>query len=44
MQPDPQPSMTASGLNLIAQALTIYDRELRLAVCNAPFQQMFDLP
>ncbi|WP_299619930.1 PAS-domain containing protein [uncultured Tateyamaria sp.] len=44
MQPDPQPSLTASGLNLIAQALTIYDRDLRLAVCNAPFQQMFDLP
>lgn len=34
----------ASGLNLIAQALTIYDSDLRLAVCNAPFQRMFDLP
>lgn len=34
----------ASGLNLIGQALTIYDRDLRLAVCNRPFQQMFDLP
>ena len=44
MQPEPSPSLTASGLNLIAQALSIYDRELRLAVCNAPFQQMFDLP
>ena len=44
MQQGPQPSLTASGLNLIAQALTIYDRDLRLAVCNAPFQQMFDLP
>lgn len=36
--------LTAAGLNLIAQALTIYDNDLRLAVCNAPFQQMFDLP
>jgi len=36
--------MTTAGLNLIAQALTIYDEDLRLAVCNAPFQQMFDLP
>ena len=36
--------MTAAGLNLIAQALTIYDADLRLVLCNAPFQQMFDLP
>ncbi|TNF58724.1 MAG: response regulator [Rhodobacteraceae bacterium] len=35
---------TTAGLNLIAQALTIYDRDLRLAVCNRPFQTMFDLP
>ncbi|MEL6619750.1 MAG: PAS-domain containing protein [Pseudomonadota bacterium] len=41
---DPDPSLTASGLNLIAQALSIYDRDLRLAVCNTMFQQMFDLP
>ena len=44
MQPDPSPSLTASGLNLIAQGMTIFDHNLRLAVCNAPFQQMFDLP
>jgi len=37
-------ALTNAGLNLIAQALTIYDSNLRLAVCNAPFQQMFDLP
>tara|TARA_R110002049_G_scaffold44333_4_gene129935 strand:+ start:10919 stop:12829 length:1911 start_codon:yes stop_codon:yes gene_type:complete len=37
-------ALTAAGLNLIAQALSIYDSNLRLAVCNAPFQQMFDLP
>lgn len=37
-------AMTSAGLNLIAQALTIYDQDLRLAVCNSPFQTMFDLP
>ena len=37
-------AMTSAGLNLIAQALSIYDQDLRLAVCNAPFQAMFDLP
>ncbi|MDR9392862.1 MAG: PAS-domain containing protein [Roseovarius sp.] len=37
-------AMTRAGLNLIQQALTIYDRDLRLAVCNARFQEMFELP
>ncbi len=37
-------SLTAAGLNLIAQALSIYDADLKLAVCNAPFQRMFNLP
>ncbi len=37
-------AFTQAGLNLIQQALTIYDADLRLAVCNAPFAQMFDLP
>lgn len=36
--------MTRAGLNLIKQALSIYDAELRLAVANRPFQQMFNLP
>ena len=36
--------MTIAGLNLIQQALTIYDSDLRLAVCNRRFQEMFDLP
>lgn len=36
--------MTMAGLNLIQQALTIYDRQLQLAVCNRRFQEMFDLP
>jgi signal transduction histidine kinase len=36
--------MATAGLNLIAQALSIYDNDLRLAVCNRRFQEMFDLP
>ena len=36
--------MTTAGLNLIQQALSIYDSDLRLAVCNHRFQEMFDLP
>lgn len=36
--------LTAAGLNLIGQSLTIYDSDLKLAVCNAPFQRMFELP
>ncbi len=35
---------TRAGLNLIQQALSIYDRELRLVVSNRRFQEMFDLP
>ncbi len=41
---DRRTQMTTAGLNLIAQALSIYDEELRLQVWNAPFQQMFALP
>lgn len=37
-------AMTTAGLNLIAQALSIYDRNLRLVLCNLPFKKMFDLP
>ena len=37
-------AMTAAGLNLIQQALSIYDSELRLAVCNRRFIEMFDFP
>jgi len=36
--------LTRAGLNLIQQALSIYDGDLRLAVANRPFQQMFGLP
>lgn len=37
-------AMTTAGLNLIAQALTIYDSDLKLVLCNLPFKKMFDLP
>lgn len=37
-------AMTTAGLNLIAQALSIYDSDLRLAVCNRRFKEMFALP
>lgn len=37
-------TFTRAGLNLIQQALSIYDADLRLAVCNRPFQEMFGLP
>ncbi|WP_417713483.1 PAS-domain containing protein [Pseudophaeobacter arcticus] len=37
-------AMTTAGLNLIAQAISIYDSDLRLAVCNSRFQEMFNLP
>ncbi|MBT9386662.1 PAS-domain containing protein [Pseudooceanicola sp. CBS1P-1] len=36
--------MTMAGLNLIQQALSIYDRDLRLVFCNHGFRRMFDLP
>ena len=36
--------LTRAGLNLIQQALSIYDNGLRLAANNRPFQEMFDLP
>lgn len=37
-------SMTAAGLNLIGQALSISDSNLRLVVSNRRYQEMFDLP
>ncbi len=37
-------AMTTAGLNLIGQALSIYDNQLRLVLCNSRFQEMFDLP
>ncbi len=37
-------SMTQAGLNLIKQAISIYDSDLRLVLANRRFQRMFDLP
>ncbi|MDH5453177.1 MAG: PAS-domain containing protein, partial [Paracoccaceae bacterium] len=41
---DMRAKLTQAGLNLIQQALSIYDSDLRLAVCNRRFQDMFGLP
>ena len=37
-------AMTTAGLNLIKQALSIYDSELRLVVANERFREMFEIP
>ncbi len=37
-------SLTTAGLNLIAQALSIYDGDLRLVLCNRRFREMFSIP
>ncbi len=37
-------ALIRAGLNLIQQALSIYDRDLRLAACNRAFREMFGLP
>lgn len=36
--------LTRAGLNLIQQALSIFDRDLRLALCNRRYQDMFGFP
>ena len=41
---DPHQGLTRTGLNLIQQALSIFDSNLRLAVCNKRYQEMFDFP
>jgi signal transduction histidine kinase len=41
---DMRAGLTRAGLNMIQQALSIFDRDLRLAVCNRRYQEMFDLP
>ncbi|MCB2135926.1 MAG: PAS-domain containing protein [Rhodobacteraceae bacterium] len=41
---DTRAKLTQAGLNLIQQALSIYDIELKLAVCNQRFKDMFGLP
>ncbi|MEQ9692580.1 PAS-domain containing protein [Shimia sp. SDUM112013] len=37
-------AMTIAGLNLIQQALTIYDSDLKLVLANERFHDMFKLP
>ena len=37
-------ALIQAGLNLIGQALSIYDSDLKLAACNQRFAEMFDLP
>ncbi|MDK3074255.1 PAS-domain containing protein [Sedimentitalea sp. JM2-8] len=37
-------ALTTAGLNLIAQALSIYDSNLKLAASNRRFKEMFNLP
>ncbi len=41
---DARASLTRAGLNLIQQALSIFDSDLRLALCNPRYQEMFDFP
>lgn len=41
---DTRARLTQAGLNLIGQALSIFDSDLRLAVSNRQYQVMFDLP
>lgn len=36
--------LTRAGLNLIQQAISIFDSDLKLAVSNRPYQLMFNLP
>lgn len=37
-------AMTVAGLNLIKQAMSIYDSDLKLVVANARFREMFSIP
>ena len=36
--------LTTAGLNLITQAISIYDSDLQLVLANAQVQKMFGLP
>ena len=36
-------SIALAGLNLIEQGFSIYDRDLKLVVCNRPVREMFEL-
>ena len=41
---DSHDAMIAAGLNLIQQAMSIFDSDLQLVLINRPMQQMFNLP
>lgn len=41
---DDRNAMTMSGLNLIQQALSIYDSDLKLVASNTQFRELFDVP
>ncbi|MFV0292010.1 MAG: PAS-domain containing protein [Paracoccus sp. (in: a-proteobacteria)] len=41
---DSRAELMQSGLNLIGQALSIFDADLRLAISNRQYQTMFNLP
>lgn len=41
---DARTGLTRAGLNMIQQALSIFDSDLKLAVSNQRFQSMFDFP
>lgn len=43
-QAEIEAELIRSGLNLIGQALSIFDADLRLRVANRQYQAMFDLP
>ena len=44
MPAEPIDKLTRAGLSLIQQALSIFDSDLKLAVCNPRYQAMFGLP
>lgn len=44
MQAEITEKLARAGLNLIQQALSIFDSDLRLAVCNQRYKEMFNLP
>ena len=44
MHAEPIEKLTRAGLSLIQQALSIFDSDLKLAVCNPRYQAMFGLP
>ncbi|MCC5956352.1 MAG: PAS-domain containing protein [Natronohydrobacter sp.] len=44
VQEDTRIKLMGAGLNMIQQALSIFDSDLRLSVSNRRYQTMFDLP